>query len=992
MNAIQDFRLPRGGAVNRDRPVTVTFDGREYSGYEGDTLASLLLANGVRLLGRSFKYHRPRGVLSIGSEEPNALVELRPGARREPNTRATTIEVFEGLTATSQNRFPSLKLDLLAANRLAQRFLVAGFYYKTFMWPAAFWEKVYEKRIRQAAGLGRAAGEPDPDHYEHAHAHADVVIAGAGPAGLMAALAAGRSGARVILLEERPWLGGRLCMEREELNGQPAIGWVAAAEAELEGMSNVRVLQRTTLTGAYDHTVLSALERVADHLAEPPPGTPRQRLWILRAQRVVLATGAFERPLVFDDNDLPGIMLASAVRGYLNRFAVAPGRRFVVATTNDDAYRTAFDLAASGLDVAAVLDARDDPGPAAEHARAQGIRVLTGALPGRARGGHALKAVDVVDHGGSALERIPCDCLAVSGGYTPDVSLISQTGLKPEWDEAIAAFVPGEGQQAYRCAGASAGAFDLKSCLHQGLTAGTEAVRLSGFTVIAEAQPPAVSTDSPAPLQPVWRVPGTGKAFVDYQNDVTAGDVELANREGFQSVEHLKRYTTLGMATDQGKTSNVNGLALLARAQGRPIPEVGTTRFRPPAGPVAIGAFAGHRRGRDFAPVRRTAMFRWHEAHGARYVDAGHWLRPSCYPRHGEDIAAALRREAATVRRAVGICDVSTLGKIDVFGTDAGEFLSRIYINGFRKLAVGRVRYGAMLRHDGHLLDDGTTSRLAEDHFVMTTTTANAARVLAHLEFHAQVAWPELDVAVCSATEQWATMAVAGPESRRTLQAALPHVDLSADSLPFMGLLTSDEGDFPVRVFRISFSGEMAYEVSVPWGYGWLMWERVMEAGAPHGITPYGTEALSVLRIEKGHAAGPEFDGRTSAHDIGLGGMFEAQKKDFVGRRLGSRPALTDPARPRMMGLQALGSRRLRGGAHLVADPARAGIDTSLGRISSVAYSPHVEAWIALGFVSGGEERLGETLYAVFPLYGETVPVRVCEPCFVDKEGGRLRD
>ncbi|MGD8429465.1 MAG: 2Fe-2S iron-sulfur cluster-binding protein, partial [Ectothiorhodospiraceae bacterium] len=580
MSTAQEFRLPQGGTVNRERPVTVTFDGREYAGYEGDTLASLLLANGVRLMGRSFKYHRPRGVLSIGSEEPNALVELRQGARREPNTRATTIEVFDGLNAASQNRFPSLKFDVLAANRLAQPFLVAGFYYKTFMWPAAFWEKVYEKSIRRAAGLGRASGAPDPDHYEHGHAHADVVIAGAGPAGLMAALAAGRSGARVILLEERPWLGGRLCLEQDRPNGQPAAQWVAEAEAELERMRNVRIFRRTTLTGAYDHTVLSALERVADHLPEPPHGTPRQRLWTLRAKRVVLAPGAFERPLVFDNNDLPGVMLSSAVRGYVNRFAVAPGQRFVVATNNDDAYRTALDLAANGLDVAAVLDARDNPGRAAERARDQGIRVLTGALPGRARGGHTIKAVDVVDNDGAALERIACDCLAVSGGYTPDVGLISQTGLKPRWDEAIAAFVPDEGPAAYRCAGAGAGVFELDACLRQGLAAGVEAAGQCGFAPGEQPQPPTVEQEPHKPLQPVWRVPGKGKAFVDYQNDVSAGDVALANREGYQSVEHLKRYTTLGMATDQGKTSNVNGLALLADAQQRPIPEVGTTRFR----------------------------------------------------------------------------------------------------------------------------------------------------------------------------------------------------------------------------------------------------------------------------------------------------------------------------------------------------------------------------------------------------------------------------
>ena len=990
MNGRQPYRLERGGALDRDRPVEITFDGHRYRGFAGDTLASLLLANGVRLMGRSFKYHRPRGVLAAGPEEPNALVELGTGARREPNTRATLVEARDGLVAASQNRYPSLRFDLLSVNGLLHRFLVAGFYYKTFMWPARFWESVYERRIRAAAGLGRAAGSPDPDRYEHVHHHTDVLIAGAGPAGLMAALTAASSGARVTLLEASAWLGGRLGWERETLDGRPAAAWVESVAARLASMDNVRVLRRTTLTSVHDHGVTSALEQVAGGEDETDPALPRQRLWVIRSACTVFANGGFERPLVFDDNDRPGVMLASAVRTYLNRFAVAPGRRFLVATNNDDAYRTAFDLAAAGCQVVAVADARAEPGAVAARAREQGLRVYTGALPARALGGRALRGVRLQGADGKVLDTLSCDCLAVSGGYTPDVSLASQCGPAPVWDAARAAFLPGKQPPGFRTAGGAAGVDDLAGCLASGAEAGEAAVREAGFEPTA-AGLPAVEHEAVGPVLPVWRCPGSGKAFVDFQNDVTAGDIHLADQEGFRSVEHLKRYTTLGMGTDQGKTSSVNGIGLLAAVQGRPISEVGTTRFRPPAVPVAIGAYAGHRRGASFVPTRRTAMDRWHRRHGAEFIEAGQWLRPAGYPRDGEDIAASTWREALAVRESVGMCDVSTLGKIDVMGPDAAEFLTRLYINGFHKLAVGRVRYGAMLRADGHLLDDGTTSRFAGDHFVTTTTTANAARVLAHMEYHAQVAWPDLDVAVCSATEQWATMAVAGPCSRDTLQRAFPDGDLSNEALPFMGYTELRGGAFPVRIFRISFSGELAYEVSVPWGFGEATWSRIMSAGREFGITPYGTEALSVLRIEKGHPAGPEFDGRTTAGDIGLERMVANQKADFVGRVLATREGLADPSRPRLVGLRAIdGSQRLRGGAHLLGESG-APLEESLGWLSSVSHSPHVGSWIALGFLRNGAERMGDTLQAVFPLLDEAVSVEVCQPCFLDPEGSRLR-
>ena len=988
----QPFRLATGGRIDRSRRLKFRFDGETYYGHPGDTLASALLANCIRLVGRSFKYHRPRGFLSAGPEEPNAIVELRSGARREPNTRATMAELFGGLEARSQNRFPSLHLDLLAINQLFSPIFVGGFYYKTFMWPASWWESVYEKLIRRAAGLGRAAPAPDPDHYQHAHLHCDVLVVGAGPAGLMAALAAGRTGARVALAEQAPDLGGALLQDEERIDGQPASAWLASIEAELADQPELVVMRRTTVFGYYDHNVLGAVERVTDHLPVPPRGQPRQRLWTIRAKEVVLATGAIERPVVFGDNDRPGVMLASAVRRYVNQFAVAPGRRAVVATNNDDAYRTALDLVAAGIEVPVIADARAEPGAAAEAARGAGIQVWHGTVPLRAHGGRRLRAVEL---DGAFKAPVHCDLLAVSGGYGPAVHLASQSGAKPVWDETLHAFLPGQPVQQERSVGSAAGTYDLAGCLCQGAEAGSAAADRLGFA----ADPPPLPVTEPraeTPLEPLWRVKGPGKAFVDLQNDVTDKDIEIAASEGYRSVEHVKRYTTLSMATDQGKTSSVTGMAILAEARGDSIPTVGTTTFRPPYTPVAIGAFAGHERGKSFQPTRRTAVHAWHRRAGAVFVEAGQWLRPQYYPRHRsggglEDIMQACTREAAQVRASVGLCDVSTLGKIELFGSDAGEFLNRLYINGFAKLPVGRARYGIMLREDGHVLDDGTTSRLADDHYLMTTTTANAARVLAHMEHYHQCVWPELDVAFCSATEQWCGIAVAGPNARRVLEQVVDDADVSNDALPFMGVIDATSGGVPIRIFRISFSGELGFELQTGWGHGETLWERLMQAGAPFGIAPYGTEALSILRIEKGHVAGNEIDGRTTATDLGLGRMASTKKR-YIGQEMAGRSGMTDPDRPAFVGLRPVSEDgRLRGGAHLVDDPATATGESSQGWISSVHESPHQGSWIGLGFIKGGLSRQGEIVTAYYPLKNEAVPVEIVHPCFIDPDGERLR-
>ncbi len=898
----QPYRLAEGGLIDRSEILRFRFDGRLLEGHQGDSLASALLANGVRLVGRSFKYHRPRGILTAGSEEPNALVRLGEGAGAEPNCRATMAELRGGLIATSQNRWPRLSFDLLALNGLLSPIFPAGFYYKTFKWPAALWTRLYERLIRRAAGLGEAPLEPDPDRYDKRHAHCDVLVVGGGPAGLAAALAAGRAGARVILADEQLRPGGRLLAERLEIEGAPALAWVERTQAELLSLPEVTLLPRTTAFGYYDHNLVALLEEVVP--GAPADDRPRQRLWTVRAREVVLATGAIERPLAFADNDRPGVMLAGAVRSYLNRYAVAPGARAVVFTTGDDAYRTALDLVAVGLQLAAVVDAREAPDhPLASSLRMAGVDTLAGHVVTRAFGDAGLAAVEVMrlESGGvsGAARRIDCDLLAVSGGWQPAIHLHSQTGAKPVYDPELQAFRPGAPRQKERSAGAAAGHLALGACLETGLLAGAAAAAAAGR---GDGAPPPTPACAPEPWRAgldLWAVPAAGRAgktFVDFQNDVTVDDVALAHREGYRSVEHLKRYTTLGMGTDQGKTGNLVGLALMAGLEDRPIDRVGTTTFRPPYVPVTLGALAGAEVGAHFRPLRLTPMHDWHVAAGAAFIDAGLWRRPRYYPRPGETLLTATLREARAVRESVGLVDVSPLGKIDVQGPDAAEFLDRLYCNPLSRLAVAKARYSLMLREDGMVFDDGTVSRLGETTYYVTTTTANAAPVMAHMEFHRQAVWPELAVEVTSITDQWAGMALAGPNSRTVLARAVDGADVGDPALPFMGVLPATIAGCPVRLFRISFSGELAYEIHTPADYGTRVWQAVFEAGAGAGIVAYGTEAMGALRIEKGHVAGAELDGRTTPADLGLGRMA-SRRKDYVGRAA-PRPAGARRSRP----------------------------------------------------------------------------------------------
>lgn len=987
----QPHRLPAGGLIDREHSLGFRFNGRSYHGYAGDTLASALLANGVRLTGRSFKYHRPRGIYSSGAEEPNALVQLGRGQYTEPNIRATQVALFDGLEAASQNCWPSAGFDLGALNNRLGRLLPAGFYYKTFKWPQRAWP-FYERVIRRAAGMGVAGHEPDPDRYEHRYAHCDVLVVGGGPAGLSAARVATRAGARVMLVDEDIRLGGALLSDTATIDTAPASRWVDATVAELEHSPEVSLLRYASVFGYYDQNELW----IAQRLRDGPGDGPRQRLWKVRARQVVLATGAIERPLVFGRNDLPGVMLASAARAYANRYAVRAGERAVVFTNNDSAYAAALDLRRVGVEVAAIVDVRPQAtGALTAAARDAGLRCLSGHVVVNAEGTRGLKAAAVApvdEHGraGSAIQRISCDLLAVSGGWNPTLHLFSQSRGKIAFDDRNHAFVPDQPAQATLCAGAINGTYDLAGCLREGAEAGEVAAHAAGFEA-GHVSPPSAEEAPAQAMRPLWVVETPAgvpsKSFVDLQNDVTVDDVHLAEREGYRSVEHLKRYTTLGMGTDQGKTSNVNGLAIMAGLLQTPIPSVGTTTFRPPYTPVTLGAIAGSDIGRDFRPLRVTPLDQALERAGAHFVNTGAWRRANCYPQAGESEADAIAREAAAVRAGVGVVDVSTLGRIEVCGPDAGAFLSHAYINRMDRVPVGRCRYGIMLRQDGMVFDDGTVTRMAEDRFHVTTTTANAAHVMAHLELLRQVELPHYRVYLTSVTDQWAAVALAGPRARDVLQALAPDEDVSDGALPFVHWRELTVAGLPAHVFRVSYSGELAYEILVPAGFGETLWDALMDAGKPFAIVPYGTEAMDVLRVEKGHCVvGAEIDGRTTPDDLGLGRMVKSD--DFFGRRSLDRPALRDPKRLQLVGIIA--DAALSRSARLVVDPGKPTPMPTEGHVTSARFSPALNRHIGLALVSAGRARAGERLHAVAPLTGEQTTVTLAEPVLFDPKGERL--
>ena len=991
-------RAATGGRIDRFRTIRFTFDGRSFTGHPGDTLASALLANGVTLFGRSFKYHRPRGVLSAGVDEPNALVTVLRGGVREPNLPATMVEIHDGLVAESQNRFPSLAFDIGAANQLAGPLLSAGFYYKTFMGPVIgplkgtrFW-MLCEHFIRRAAGLGRAGKVADTARYERMNAFCDVLVVGSGPAGLTAAKAAADSGARVILAELDPRFGGSANWSGETIDGQPAADWAAATAEDLEQRENVRLLPRTTVWGYYDGNTLAALERVSDHKERPDKGEPRHRHWVIRAGSVVLATGALERPLVFPGNDRPGVMLAGAAERYANEFGVLPGGKIALFTNNDTAYRAALSLHKAGAQVAVIVDLRADVSPAMRMLVGQmGAELLTGHAVAATEGARALSGIKVrrFDAASGTLSgearAISADCLAMSGGWSPAIHLASQAGARAQWDGELQAFLPPRPGQKWVGAGAFNGNFSTLEAMVDGRSAGLAAA--GGAQTRADLPEVEAAPGSPHPA-PVFEIRADGKSFVDFQHDVTAEDVRLAHREGFRSVEHLKRYTTLGMATDQGKTSNVPGLAIMAEALGRPIPEVGTTRFRAPYSAVSLGALAAERYG-DLKPERLTPMHDWHVEHGATLYAAGLWQRPMIYGDPGETVEQAYVREAKAVRGAAGIVDVSTLGKIAVQGPDAAEFLDRVYTNVFSTLQVGKARYGLMLREDGIAFDDGTTWRLGQHDFLMTTTTANAGKVMQHLEYFLDVVWPELKVTVTSVTDEWAGAAIGGPKARDILAACVRGTAVDNAALPFMGLVHGEIAGVKVMICRLSFSGEMAFEVYCGAGYGTHVWEALVEAGKPFGLVPYGLEALGTLRIEKGHVTGAEIDGRTTARDLHLDWML-SKKKPFIGSAMMDREGLVASDRLQLVGLIALDNRALNGGAHIVEELDEESPHGSIGHVTACCYSPALGKYIALALVQGGKARHGTRAYVSDPLRRRFGPVEIVSHHFFDPQGSRM--
>ena len=999
------FRANSGGHVDRSRPLTFTFDGKAYRGFAGDSLASALLANGVHLVGRSFKYHRPRGILAAGPEEPNGLVTVyRDAARYTPNLRVTQVELYEGLQAVSQNRWPSLERDVGRINDWLSPFFPAGFYYKTFMWPKSAWKKWYEPAIRRAAGLGVAPTRPDPDRYAQRYAHCDLLVVGGGPAGLAAALAASDSGARIILCDESAEFGGSLLGDASaRIDGDSALDWVRRAVTELRRSARVTLLTRTTAFGYFPHNLVGLNERITDHLPVPPAQLPRERLWQVRARHVVLATGAIERPLVFPGNDRPGIMLAGAAQTYLNRFGVLVGRRAVVVTACDMAYQAALDLRASGAAIAAVADVRPQlPSGLPDAVRAAGIEVLAGATVLGTEGNLRVKAISLgeVDDAGRVrrTRRIECDAVLMSGGFTPSVHLFSQSRGKLAWDESIQAFIPSRSAERERSVGASRGIGDLARALEDGAIAGADAMEPSKaavspsdgadrrYTVEASTR----RTGAKLGALPAVHPPGKLKAFVDFQHDVTVRDLKLATQEGFRSVEHLKRYTTTGMATDQGKTSNLNALAVASKALDTPIPQIGLTTFRMPYTPTTFGSFAGISRGNLFDPRRTTPTHAWAEARGAVFENVGLWLRARYFPRAREDMHAAVARECRAVRNACGVFDASTLGKIEVVGADAAEFMNRLYINSWTGLGVGRARYGILCREDGFIYDDGVVARLAPDRFHVTTTTGGAPRVLAMMEDYRQTEWPDLNVWLTSTTEQWAVIAVQGPNARRVLEPLVSEIDLGAAALPHMAVARGKISGVPMILFRVSFTGELGFEINVPADYGAAVWESVHAAGQAHGISEYGTEAMHVLRAEKGYIiVGQDTDGTVTPDDAGLTWAIGKTKTDFVGKRSLERPSMKAPDRKQLVGLRACDGRTiLEEGAQVAAKPRQTPPMELIGHVTSSYASSVLGYPIALALVAGGRALMGKHLYV--PMPDGDIEVEVTSPIFYDPAGGRI--
>ncbi len=995
----ENYRLEKGGLINRNKKIKFKFNGKKYFGYEGDTLASALLANGVHLVGRSFKYHRPRGFFGAGVDEPYAIVQMNRNNEVDPNVRATEQELFEGLEAKSVNCWPNVNFDIGAINNFLNKFFPAGFYYKTFMWPKSFWYKIYEPIIRKAAGFGAASIKHDKERYEHKYEYCDLLIAGTGPSGLASAYAAAQNGARVILAEDKSRIGGSLLVNEVTIGNQSGQEWAEKIISELKSMPNVIIKNRSQVFGYYDHNMLVMSERVSDHLPKTDKYTPKQRLWYIRAKEVIISSGSIERPLVFGNNDTPGVMLSSAAKEYLKVYGVLVGKKPIIFTNNDSGYETAIEFKKNGIDPL-ILDSRKNPdSEIIKEAKDLEISIKFSYVVVAANGYKKVNSANIAKISDdkkiiSNIESIKCDCICVSGFWTPTIHLASQSGNKTKFNEEIDAFVPSKSKQKETTLGSANGVFTLEETLKTSFEKGSELSKQITNKENKVSIPTVVEKKS-SKHDKFWCVPlpegKNYKRFLDFQNDVSVSDIQLALREGYRSIEHVKRYTTLGMATDQGKTSNLNGLQLVSEVENKVVPQVGHTTFRPPYTPVAIGAIVGREVGKHSKPTRKSPMHYWHEKNNAVFVDAGVWLRPRYYKQGNENLFEASKREAKNVRQNVGVCDVTTLGKIDIKGPDAAEFLNRVYTNAWLKLPVGKARYGVMLREDGIVMDDGTTTRISENHYHMTTTTAQAANVLSHLEYYLQLVWPELNVNVVSSTEQWAGAAIAGPKSRDVLQRLFPDLDVSKEGLPFMGYMEGNLFGVNAKIFRISFSGELAYEVNVESDNGNFMWEKIMEIGKEFNIQPYGTEALSTLRIEMGHVAGSELDGRTIPYDNSLEGLV-SKKKDFIGKRSLSKKAFIEPDRQKVVGVVPLDKKTsIPEGSYIVKDAKAKLPNPKLGHVSASCWSVEYDNPFSLAIIKDGKNMIGQKLFAMSPLKNKTIPVEIVSSHYVDPKGERVR-
>ena len=996
------FRIAGKGRVNHSKPVRFTFDGKTIQALDGDTVASALLANGIHLVGRSFKYHRPRGILTAGSEEPNALVGTTRGPGRfEPNTRATMQEVFDGLKTESQNRWPSLTMDIGSVNDRMHKLFSAGFYYKTFMWPRSFWDKVYEPFIRAAAGLGKSPTEEDPDHYASRFHHCDVLIVGGGAAGLAAALTAGRSGASVVLVDEQSELGGSLLSEPSiEIDGKDAWSWLESAVAELSGMDNVRIMTRTTAIGYYHQNMVGLCQKLTDHMGTIPADVPRERLWRVRAKQVVLAQGASEKPLVFDGNDRPGVMMAGAAQTYLNRFGVTVGRYAAVVTSHDSAWHAAFDLLTAGVKVNAIVDTRAEVDPTlVESARALGIEVFLSSTVTGTSGRKRVTSMTVAPvadgkvSGGSHV--VACDTVLMCGGWTPNLHLFSHTKGSLIWDDENKVYLPHEKTEECQVAGAGRAIWGIADTLKDGAAAGAAAVAALGkagaaatFQVLKDR----VGTGETHRELPTDRDPGTARAFIDFQNDVQAKDIRLAVREGMKSIEHVKRYTTNGMATDQGKLSNINGLMIASDALGREVKQVGLTTFRPPYTPTTFGALAGYHKDSHFEITRKTTIDSWAEAKGAVFEPVALFRRARYFPQGSEDMHAAVNRECKATRTSLGMFDASTLGKIEVVGPDAVEFMNRMYTNPWTKLQPGRCRYGLLLGEDGYIRDDGVIGRLSDDRFHVTTTTGGAPRVLNMMEDYLQTEWPDLKVWLTSTTEQWAVVALNGPNARKLLEPLVEGLDISDEAFPHMSVADCTVGGLPARLMRVSFTGELGFEVNVPARYGLQLWEMLWEAGQKYDVCPYGTETMHVLRAEKGYIiVGQDTDGTVTPDDAGIAWAIGKAKPDFVGKRSLARPDIVASGRKQLIGLLTADPKTvLEEGAQIVDDPKQPIPMKMLGHVTSSYWSEALGRSIAMAVVEDGRARDGKSVFIPMP-NGVIEATVQASTVFYDPEGARLK-